>query len=104
MNIKISETNNLSNLNQQNIDNKYKNEKKENLQNSEKIDSKVPISENQVDITLMNQLQKLKTESSTNHSKIERLKSEISSNQYSIDVNRLSSKIRDFELQLSKIK
>ena len=107
MNIKLSETNNVSNLNQQNIDNKYnfKNENKDTIQAPvpEKTEAKAPVSESEVDITLMNQLQRLKTESSTNQDKIARLKTEISSNQYSVDINRLSSKIREFETQLQKL-
>lgn len=58
----------------------------------------------EVDISIMNQLQQLKTESSYNKEKISRLKNEINSNQYSIDVTRLSKKIMEFEFQLQKLK
>ena len=59
---------------------------------------------NEVDIYIINQLQKLKNESFDNKDKIERLKNEINSNQYSIDTAKLSKKIMDFEFQLQKLK
>ena len=78
---------------------------KENNIDKETINKKEVVKKNsEVDISIMNQLQKLKNESFDNKDKIERLKNEINSNQYSIDTVKLSKKIMDFEFQLQKLK
>lgn len=78
---------------------------KENNIDKETINKKELVNKNsEVDISIMNQLQKLKNESFDNKDKIERLKNEINSNQYSIDTAKLSKKIMDFEFQLQKLK
>jgi anti-sigma28 factor (negative regulator of flagellin synthesis) len=97
MNIKISELNNNIDINNLN-----KNKNKIDIINKEKIENTTPKSE--VDISFMNQLKKLKNESINNQEQISKLKSVINKNQYSIDIDRLSSKIIDFEIQLQKLK
>lgn len=78
---------------------------KENNIDKETTNKKEIVNKNsEVDISIMNQLQKLKNESFDNKDKIERLKNEINSNQYSIDTAKLSKKIMDFEFQLQKLK
>ena len=93
--------NNVNNININTI--KNNNKIKEPNKNNELANKEEVKTNNEVDLSIINQLQKLKNESFDNKEKILKLKNEINSNQYSIDATKLSKKIMDFELQLQKL-
>lgn len=90
-----------NNININNIknDNKIKESNKVNVSTNQENER----NNNEVNISIINQLHKLKNESFDNKEKILKLKNQINSNQYSIDATKLSKKIMDFEIQLQKL-